>query len=178
MDGVYKEDCSMKNICCVVIVAIIFLSCQIPVFAFYKTIDEEEINIGGISIGSSLDYVEQIYGTPTSKKNFDDIMGNGEIYYYNNKLIISALNTKNGTTYVNDIVCRESNLTTPSGFAVGTSYENVLKKYKKVEPLSKDRVNNYKQNYIYYEHTCGNLYMRFTVDKKGIIQEIECYMDS
>lgn len=148
------------------------------VFAFHKTIDSEEINIGGITIGASLDYVEQIYGKPTNKKPFTNDLGSGLIYNYNDLFIVSGINTQDGKTYVDSIICREGILTTPSGFAVGSPYQKVVDKYGKVAPLSKERVRNYKKDFMYYQHSYGNWYMLFVVDKKDLIQEIQIFMDT
>lgn len=169
----------MKNtICKIIFLSIIFLNTQSIVFAFHKTIDESEINIGGIGIGSSLDYVEQIYGQPTTKKEFKNYMGSGIVYNYKDKFIISALYTKSNGTYIDTIICKENNLSTPSGFSVGTPYEKTIEKYGKGNPLPKERITDYKKDLTYYEHSYGNLFMLFTVDKKGIIQEIKCYIDT
>ena len=150
---------------------------QPAAFALHKSIDEAEINIGGIGIGTSLDYVEEIYGPPTKKESFKNYMGTGVVYNYKDLFLISALYTKRNTTYVDSIICREGNLKTPSGFAVGTDYADVLKKYGKVPPLPADHVTNYKKEYQYYQYPCGALGMIFVVDSKNIIQEIRCYID-
>lgn len=166
---------------CIILRIFFFLCClcllQPAAFALHKSVDESEINIGGVGIGANLDYVEQIYGAPESKEIFKNYMGNGVIYNYNNLFLVSAIYTKNNDTYVDWITCKEGNLKTPSGFAVGTAYTNVLKKYGKVPPLPADHVTHYKKEYQYYEYRCGAMGIIFAVDIKDIIQEIRCYID-
>ncbi|WP_196590536.1 hypothetical protein [Pectinatus frisingensis] len=89
----------------------------------------------GGNIGTSLDYVEQIYGQPTKQSTGTY---HNEVQYitydYNDLFSVNAYYTLNGFnsgTYVDGIVCREGNLSTPSGFAVGMPFKNVTAKYPK-----------------------------------------------
>lgn len=169
----------MKNLMLKIFFTVLFaLSVSSVSFALPHTIDESELYIGGIGIGTSLDYVEKIYGEPTSKEPFKNYLGTGITYNYNDFFLVSALYTKSNNTYVNYITCKESILSTPSGFAVGVPYAKVTEKYGKVSILTPEITKNLNKNYIYYEHYIGLLFMRFAVDKNGIIQEIDCFMDT
>ena len=197
----------MKKIIVLILFATMWLAGIVYANSNPFDIDKEEMSIGGIQIGSSLDYVEQIYGQPTNKRAssgssldyMEQIYGQptnkqasidhgGIIDNYNNLFVITA-HKLNGTTFVDSIICREGNLSTPSGFAVGTPFANVIAKYPKGSLLTEERakriVYNYQSNYIYYSYHCMyhclydesgyiDCYMIFAVDQKGIIQEIQC----
>ncbi|MCI1749964.1 MAG: hypothetical protein LKI17_01200 [Megasphaera cerevisiae] len=167
-----------------IIILILFATMWLVGTVYAINIDKEEMSIGGIQIGSSLDYVEQIYGQPVNKQTSID--NNGIIDNYNNLLVITA-SKGSETTFVNSIICREGNLSTPSGFAVGTPFTNVIAKYPKGSILTEERakrmVYSYQSNYTYYSYHCMyhwsgynaiDCYMIFAVDQKGIIQEIQC----
>ena len=161
----------MKKIIYQIVLLVMLLSVQSTALAFHGTIAEEEINIGGIGIGTSLDYVKQVYGQPTEQKNYRNYLGQGIEYNYNNLFIVDAAIKQNGDTYVSYITCKAGNLKTPSGFAVGTPYKNVTDKYSKFSMIEK---NGFK----IYTHFNGALYMEFKVDKQGLIKEITCYLNN
>jgi hypothetical protein len=145
----------------------------------HGTISETEMNIGGINIGASLDYVEQIYRQPTKKSTVTYRNGVQYITYdYNALFSVNAyctLNGFNGGTYVDGIVCREDNSSTPSGFAVGMPFKNVTAKYPKSRLMTNPQwVYGYRKDYAYYEYEYFAEMLIFAVDKHGIIKEIQC----
>ena len=121
---------------------------------------DTEFNIGGISFGSSMEYVIEIYGEPSSKE--EHIEENSAIltYNYNNKLLISAA-TFNGKYHVETVTITADNLATPSGFSVGHPYADVENTYSKIPPLDKIEIKRHglDPDYVYYERSCGLNYM-------------------
>ena len=136
---------------------------------------DTEFNIGGISFGSPMEYVIEIYGEPSSQNEEKDSV---LTYNYNNKLWISSAIFKQ-EYHVETIAITADNLATPSGFAVGHPYADVEKKYGKIPPLDKLKVQkkSLESIYTYYERSCGLNHMLFTVDQNGIIQKITMYRD-
>ena len=135
-------------------------------------IDDSERNIGGIRYGVSLAYVEQVYGKPT--KVTTEPYRNGyyyKVYDYGNGLFGAiAITNGNGKDYVEGVYCKESNLTTPSGFKVGMPFSTVTAKYPAPRP-SRNTKDSSLYDYSYYVmHGIGD--MTFTVDRKGIIRRI------
>lgn len=167
----------MKWISTIFLSLVILLTVPTTSYASTKNMDIDEFCIGGITLSNSLNYVEQIYGKPTSKKPFKRFEGSGVIYNYNNLFIVSGLYTRSGDTWIDYITIKEATLSTPSGFAVGKPFSLVVNKYGKSSAFSKKMVQQLKLSpkYTYYEYRNKAYYMLFTVDKKGIIQEITCY---
>ena len=137
---------------------------------------DTEFNIGGISFGSPMEYVIEIYGEPSSKE--EHIEENSAIltYNYNNRLLISAA-TFNGKYHVETVTITADNLATPSGFSVGHPYADVENTYGKIPPLDKIEIKSHglDPDYVYYERSCGLNYMLFAVDRNNIIQKITMY---
>ena len=116
---------------------------------------DTEFNIGGISFGSPMEYVIEIY---------------------NNRLLISAA-TFNGKYHVETVTITADNLATPSGFSVGHPYADVENTYSKIPPLDKIEIKRHglDPDYVYYERSYGLNYMLFAVDRNNIIQKITMY---
>ena len=90
---------------------------------------------------------------------------------------MAAYKTKSGGTWVSDFIIKEPGLKTPSGFEVGQPFRKVKEKYDHIRPMDKQKIRSLKlsSKYTYYEYRNGAYFMRFTVDKKDIIQEISCW---
>jgi hypothetical protein len=135
-----------------------------------------ELNIGGIIPSSTLQYVEQVYGTPT--KVSTEPYRNGyyyKIYDYGNGLFGAIAITKGtgSNNYVWGVYCKESNLATPSGFRVGMPFSKVAAKYSAPQPV-KNRRDSRLLDYEYFiYHGMGS--MIFTVDQKGLITRISFF---
>ena len=129
---------------------------------------ESEFYIGGITIGQTFDYVEQIYGKPGK---IDD-EGFFQIYNYNDRFIVKG--KLNNGYKVCSVAIYEKGLTTPSGFTGEMPYEAVTKKYG-VGHETKFKAEGVEaklkgcKDYTYF---CNNKQMVFLVDKKGVIKAV------
>lgn len=140
---------------------------------FAYGIPRNDMAIGGIAYGTSMDYVKQIYGTPTKITYADGEWHTGKliVYNYNDKFIVSG---SVRTNTVVSIVCTEKGLSTPGGLAVGMKYDIVKKIYGnggRMDLLVKRPSDGYK--YYYYSNATNEI--QFIVDKQGIIQKIFIY---
>ena len=132
-------------------------------------INKTELNIGGINRGQAMEYVEQVYGKP----NVIDDQGFYHVYNYNDLFIVRG--KMNSGYKVDAIVIYDKNLGTPSGFKVGTSFEEVIKKYGQGQTV-KYKFEGIEKKfkgckvYIYF---CGEEQMVFIVDKNQIIRAIK-----
>ena len=135
---------------------------------YVTEIPMSELNIGGISPGQNLGYVEQVYGKPGK---IDD-QGFFQIYNYNDKFIVKG-KLSNGFK-VTSVAIYEKGLTTPSGFTVGTPYADVVKKFRSVNGIKfkGEGVESKLKGCTDYTYFCEDKQMVFIVDKKGIIQAI------
>ena len=132
-------------------------------------INKTELNIGGINRGQAMEYVEQVYGKP----NVIDDQGFYHVYNYNDLFIVRG--KMNSGYKVDAIVIYDKNLGTPSGFKVGTSFEEVIKKYGQGQTV-KYKFEGIEKKfkgckvYIYF---CGEEQIVFIVDKNQIIRAIK-----
>ena len=135
----------------------------------------EEMYIGGVGSGCTMGYVKSIYGEPQDMRY--DTLGN---------ILIVRYIYKNGSTYF-DVVGRalvdpepveadikvvgfsvtDKYLSTPSGFKVGSSYDQIVAKYGPGEKL----VNNGETGYCYSSPNTA-VDITFYVDEKNIITRI------
>ena len=103
-------------------------------FAAAHTMPITETRLGGIDTTCSLGYVKQVYGEPREKNYFDGVFIHGVTYVYSDYFSVTARVTGEsqiaeddwlvvGYKFTNDA------LSTPSGFTVGTPYEEVIFKY-------------------------------------------------
>ena len=135
-----------------------------------------EVNIGGITPGQTLTYVEELYGKP------DKILDSGKkkFYFYNDGLFIVIGEKVGGgrENVVTSVICYQDVQQTPSGFKVGTSFKKVVEKYgatigypvKPEKTLYYDRLKLQGcKEYPYSNNTAGLI---FVVDKNQIIKAI------
>ncbi len=162
----------MKRIlmlCCAVL-----LLFQTVTFAYQMPI--EEIGIGGLRLGCTPGYVKSLYGTP-QKVEWD----NGKVLHYT-YTVPSALSVAfygRGSLVEEDCVCihiqvEDDSIATPSGFAVGTPYQDVLDMCGEVPPLIYQH-NNGQPLYLYLCDQAQNAKIQFKTDDKGIITQIILY---
>jgi hypothetical protein len=144
-----------------------------------KQITLDEFDVGGISVGSSLDNVVAKYGLPTKQGSFNyNRLIKGMIYHYGDLLTIEAIPKSDGGTSVIGVVCKNPKLATPSGFAVGRSYKEVVARYGVVPNAAKGKLSGNERwlgmarGYTFYDYYAGPFCMRFNVDDKGIIKTI------
>ncbi len=129
---------------------------------------ESEFYIGGITMGQSFDYVEQIYGKPSKIED----EGFFQTYNYNDRFLIKG--KLNNGYKVCSVAIYEKGLATPSGFTGETPYEAVTKKYgagheMKFKGAGIEAKLKGCKDFTYF---CNNKQMVFLVDKKNIIKAI------
>ncbi len=135
-----------------------------------------DMAIGGISLGGSIQYVEQIYGAPT--KSYIDLdmsdysHGKTVAYNYNDKFIVYA---GNSGQHIDSIICRESGLSMPGGIAVGMKYSIVKKIYGGGRHLEDDFIVQKIDKTNSYAYNAGTWNLQFSVDSEGIIRQIVIY---
>ena len=135
-----------------------------------------EVNIGGITPGQTLTYVEELYGKP------DKLLDSGKkkFYLYNDGLFIVIGEKVGGgrENVVTSVICYQDVQQTPSGFKVGTSFKKVVEKYGTVPgyPVNPEKTLFYDRfnlqgckEYPYTNNTAGLI---FVVDKNQIIKAI------
>lgn len=157
----------------IMIVMFLFI-CMTTSFA---SIPRNDMVIGGITIGSSLDYVEQVYGSPNELYYGDGdwLTGQSLTYKYvngNNLFKVVAGTKGNSNRRVYSIVCRERGLYTPKGLSVGMNFNEVKKIYGNGTSLKKNMVVLPIDKCRYYEYNSGSNSMQFTVDSNNIIRQI------
>lgn len=144
-------------------------------------VDRSEFAIGGISIGTSMDEIKQIYGEPDkielqpNNPAFEDV----EIWTYGKSFIINLNRATDGgkTPYL--IRTNANNgLKTPSGFTVGQNIGVVTSHFQKQGVRMQYR--QWKGVGYYSVSLRGAIYigMTFTVDKNGKITEISIHEDA
>ena len=129
---------------------------------------ESEFYIGGITVGQTLDYVEQIYGKPGK---IDD-QGYFQTYNYNDLFVVKA--KLNQGYKVCSVAIYEKGLTTPSGFTADMPYSEVTKKYGVGHEVKfkGEGIEAKLKGCKDFTYFCNNKQMVFLVDKKGIIKAI------
>lgn len=129
-------------------------------------INPAEVAIGGVQIGSSMDYVRSIYGEPTHVKNKSSVgpFGASVEWTYGDSFKITF---GDGQAY--DVETSANNgIKTPAGFTVGQNIDLVLNYFgKDAADVTKD--GSKKQ----YRFRCASYRgMSFVTDKHGKIQKI------
>lgn len=128
-------------------------------------IPTNEINIGWIEPGQTLNHVEEVYGKPGK---IDD-QGFFKTYNYNDKLVIKG--KMNNGFKVTSVASYEKGTKTPNGFMVGDLYENVVKKFGAVKGIKfkGEGIEAKFKGCTDYTYFSGDKQMVFIVDKKGVI---------
>ena len=149
----------------------IIITCISIVTCFASPFPRYDIAIGGIGIGTSMDYVKQVYGEPSSiSYGYEYPYGDTVTYNYNDLLEITGA-IRTGDVYA--ISCKEKRLSTPGGIAVGMKYGIVKKIYGIGRRLD---LNSYFKDdgYKHYEYNYGPRNIVFVVND-GIIRKINIY---
>ena len=136
--------------------------------SFVTEMPKTELSIGGIEPGQDIGYTEQIYGKPGK---FED-EGFIHIYNYNDKFVVRA--KMNHGFKVTSVAIYEKGLKTPGGFTVGIPYDDVVKKYGRVNGIKfkGEGVEAKLKGCTDYTYFSGDKQTVFLVDKKGIVQAI------
>ena len=134
-----------------------------------------EINIGQIAPGQPMTHVLDIYGKPASESETDQL-----IYVYNSgKFIVGGEKAGNSKDFkVKMVYCYQDVQQTPSGFKVGSSFKDVVKKYGAgiSEAVTKNELfyDDYGfkgcKKYYYFN---GDTALMFIVDRNQIIKSIQ-----
>ena len=133
-----------------------------------QEIPENEFYIGGITVGQTFDYVEQIYGKPGKIED----EGFFQTYNYNDRFLVKG---KLDRGYkVCSVAIYEKGLATPSGFTGETPYEAVVKKYGSGHEIKfkAEGIEAKLKGCKDFTYFCNNKQMVFLVDKKGVIKAI------
>ena len=142
---------------------------------FAYGIPRNDMAIGGVTLGTSLDYVKQIYGSPTSSyyEEGDYMTGKIAVYSYNQMFVIYAGTKNHPEGRVYSVICRDKGLSTPAGFAVGMKFDIVKKIYG--YPNETKYPINPVEGCRHYEYNTGSYNMQFAIDSNKIIRQIVVY---
>ena len=159
----------MKHVSRIWVLALVFTFCLIAACSAFKSpiyVGDSEFSIGGIRLGSTMNYVESVYGPPTKSELVRETgaMGRTIRWTYGTTFIMEFSKDMNGdySTYMVKTT-GNNGLKTPSGFTVGQPIWRIQDKYGAA--LSKSDNN-------YGLAASWPVRMNFKTDKKGRITEI------
>ena len=135
---------------------------------YVTEITKNELNLGWIAPGQTMEQVEKIYGKP----NKIDDHGFFQVYNYNDKFVVKG--KMNNGYKVMSVASYDKSHKTPTGFSVGDSYANVVKKFGVVGgvKVKGEGIESKFKGCTDYTYFSGDKQMVFIVDKKNIIQAI------
>ena len=139
----------------------------------------EEMSVGGVGYGCTLDYVKKIYGEPVDKKIF---IGDGVrvvTLIYSEYFSVTARTSAEDTTPENDLQVvgyslKNNSLSTPAGLTVGMNYNEVVKHWGRGELVQADDRRGYFYVPAYVQLPVT---LTFYVDANAKITEIELGTD-
>ena len=139
------------------------LSLNISICSAAKAFNADQAAIGGISVGSSTEYIKGIYGEPNSIRVDEDSQDKSvQTWYYGDTFLIDFVNG-----IVSGVITSGNNgLATPAGVSVGMKKKVMTSKYG--SPKTTDK---YGSRAIYTYQTDSGVGMIFVV-RDGIISEI------
>ena len=142
---------------------ICILCLNISICSAAKVLNVDQAAIGGISIGSSTEYIKGIYGKPNSIRIDEESQDTEtQTWYYGDTFHIDFVNG-----IVSCVVTSGNNgLTTPAGVTVGMKKKAIKSNYG-----SPKTTNKYGNRAIYTYQTDSGVNMVFVV-RDGIISEI------
>jgi hypothetical protein len=149
-------------------------------------IPEEEMKIGDLHLGITLEEVVKNYGAPTTMREGVGEYGPFKLYIYRNAagnedLAISASILKQAN-FAKTIMVRRTGLATPKGFAVGTEFAKVQEAYG---PGSVEELNSKRYVDIYgsvttqhtYQGKKAMTYFIIVEGADGLIKEMRLYLE-
>ena len=155
----------------------IFLLCMtivflLPALALVHSMPREEMYVGGVGAGCTLGYAKLIYGEPMDRDYF---CGDGVRvikYIFTPEFIVTGRTWAGDTRDEEELEIvsfslRDSSLSTPSGFTVGSSYEKLIEYFGYGEEM---KIGG-RRCYI-YQAAGSPVEMSFYVDDNDIITEI------
>lgn len=142
---------------------ICILCLNISICSAAKVLNVDQAAIGGISVGSSTEYIKGIYGEPNSIRVDEESQGtDSQTWYYGDTFHIDFVN---GMVY-GVVTSGNNGLATPAGVTVGMKKKAMKSKYGNPQNTEK-----YGNRAIYTYQTDGDVSMMFIV-RDGIISEI------
>lgn len=161
-----KEKNHMRKIVFISLMAIFCFAITLSTFAnSTRYIGNDEIAIGGITLTSTEEYVQSIYGVPDNVEYNDNaVWGNTHTARYGNSFFITYSNT-GGVISVKTTA--NNGLKTPAGFTVGQSIYSVTEYY------SSSALRKGKNFYAYNGSWEQNIMFKYNGKKK--ISEISIY---
>lgn len=155
----------MKKIFSLFLSVVFCFAVTLSAFAIPAYVGNGEIAIGGVSLTSTEDYVQSIYGSPDSVRYENNVVwGNTHIVRYGNSFYITY-SDRGGVISVKTTA--NNGLKTPSGFTVGQSI-NAVTNYFPAAALRKGS-NSYACNGSWEQN------MMFKYNHKKKISEISIY---
>lgn len=134
---------TLRNKTKIMISVMILLLMPVVLLAQPAPMSQQDLALGGISIGDSTEKVVKTYGKPLNIKRHDQ---NNLEYSYKN--IVFYFSKNNEVDYIKTLSSDDANLiTTPRGIAVGNSVEDLVKAYGNAH--QKDSLGNNIVGYIY-----------------------------
>lgn len=125
-----------------------------------------QLALGGIHLGDSIDYVKSIYGKPRIAR----FNNNNPAYYeydYGNGLLIKFWNESNPKDVVDILVSERNGFATPAGIEVGMDADILLKLYGKPDAHHARNVIHY---WTYYSSENSMQYLQFTIMTEKITE--------
>ena len=145
------------------LICICILGLNISTCLASKVFNADQAAIGGISAGSSTEYIKGIYGEPNKIRINDNSQDlNTETWYYGDTFQIDFVNG-----IASSVVSSGNNgLSTPDGIAVGMKKSKMTSKYGRPEHADK-----YGNRAIYTYQADNGSKMLFVI-RNGVISEI------
>ncbi|MCH4167206.1 MAG: DUF4309 domain-containing protein [Megasphaera sp.] len=120
----------------------------LPAGSCFATLATEQIAVGGVGPGCTTEYVEGVYGTPTSSENISaDTGANYVEYNYEGHFLVGF---DAGNSQVMYVTSTGDNLKTPAGIGVGMTADALTPAYGPA-----DNLYNYNDKTL-YEYSDGN----------------------
>ena len=123
------------------------------------TVSPNQLSLGGIHLGDSIDYVYSIYGKPHAARLYKDNPAYYE-YDYQNGLLIKFWNESTPKNVVDIQVTERNGFATPAGVEVGMNSDVLLNLYGKPD---NHRARNVFHYWTYYNREDSSQYLRFTI---------------
>lgn len=126
------------------------------------TVPLDQIAVGGVGPGAMTDYVESVYGAPTTAKDIAADTGRSYVEYnYEGHYLVGFDADSHEAVY---ITSTGDNLSTPAGVAVGMTADHLTDAYGPA-----DHIYTYNDKTLYeYEDGAGNS-LSFDVDNFYIV---------
>ena len=134
------------------------------------SIPPDEVALGGISYGSSVDYVREIYGSPERNiVNEKSPLFTGYLnrYYYGNSFSILF---RNGSALRLETTAKNG-IKTPSGISVGSDESLVIDAYGDCDEKRTAIYGKVVSRYYHIDDN-KNIGLKFNFDSKGIVTSI------